>query len=398
MLRKELLFIIVYCSFSVMATCQNMTITLVDSANNSPIPYAHILYDQGITGTISNENGEFIIKYSGDSVQLRISHIAYETETINIIAYSNLTLKLQPNVALLDEVVVNARSQHYANLIFEKLRNTSQTFYGKAFYRQLSFHDTLCTEFVEAFYNVSVNRNGLEEIAVSQARFARKKQAKGDPPYLKYVNFSYLSTGFTLYVNQTEIGRPFTEDFFQKYDFFTLKKYLKSGETFVLIGFEPTNDNDGILMARGQLTYNVTRDKIVSYTMSLQHSLGLELQQANGKQNATIANPEYIWKVYFDEEHPYVNLIQMQFSYDFKQGDIITPSKVVSNFFVYQQVSKKPKKLRAPGLYVEDVAIFEKARYRPRFWKENPIIKRTAKEEKIISTFEQENAFGTYFK
>jgi hypothetical protein len=74
------------------------------------------------------------------------------------------------------------------------------------------------------------------------------------------------------------------------------------------------------------------------------------------------------------------------------------PSRVSSKFVVYQLLDKTPKNLHSAGLELEDVSNFEEAKYKPKFWMNNPVIKRTAEEEAIIASFDKSNAFGTYFK
>uniref|UniRef100_UPI004049A87A hypothetical protein n=1 Tax=Fulvivirga sp. TaxID=1931237 RepID=UPI004049A87A len=86
------------------------------------------------------------------------------------------------------------------------------------------------------------------------------------------------------------------------------------------------------------------------------------------------------------------------FTYKMKQKNQITSAQIQSNFFMYEQTSKVSSKLRGVSKDSEDVSIFENAKYRPKFWKDNPIIKRTPLEDQVIKSFEKENAFGTYFK
>jgi hypothetical protein len=54
---------------------------------------------------------------------------------------------------------------------------------------------------------------------------------------------------------------------------------------------------------------------------------------------------------------------------------------------------KSGKKLDSKDKLIEKI---DKTKYDSEFWKNNPIVKRTNVEEKIIKTFETSNAFGTF--
>jgi len=76
----------------------------------------------------------------------------------------------------------------------------------------------------------------------------------------------------------------------------------------------------------------------------------------------------------------------------------VLKATVNSKAVLFEKNTKKFRNLREPSLELEDLKSVSKVRYRKRFWKDNPIIKLTSEEEKIIRSFEEENAFGTYFK
>lgn len=373
---------------------------MVDSLNNEPIAFTHISFPKSSRGVVSNENGEFIIEAAELPIEINISHVAYLNKKITLTADTDTTITLSPNVRMLEEIVVDAGAFNLANKIFQQLKDKHlNVYYGKAFYRQVAVHDTIPTEFIEAFYDLSIRYDGINKVAVEQARFARKVGDPDQQMYLKFRNFSYLSTGFNLYAeaNSSSVGRPFGEDFFNTYHFSISKKYFKGGEEFVVLDFKPGN-NPQNLMGAGNVVYNKSRGKIMKYTMTLNNALGADEDLSEANPGLTLLEPGYKWIISFDEDHPYPSLIQVFFTYKLKQNTGIADSQIQSNFLVYEQTTKPSKKLRTVEKYAEDVSIFENAKYRSKFWKDNPIIKRTPAENKVIKTFEDQNAFGTYFK
>lgn len=400
MFNKSFLSFLFFTILSISTYSQIINIVLIDSLSKEPVPFAHISFPERSKGIVTNENGEFILEASELPVEICISHIAFLNKKIILSSDTLTNIGLSPNVRVLDEIVVNASAYTLANKIFKKLKEEKpEVYYGKAFYRQLAVHDTLPTEFIEAFYDLSTQYDGIKQVAIEQARFARKV---GDPEkqlYLKYSNFSYLSTGFSLYAeaNSSSIGRPFGEDFFNNYHFSILKTYLKHGEEFVVLDFKPENNHHN-LMGAGQIVYNKSKGKIMQYTMTLDHALGVDANTNKANSEMRLLEPQHKWIISFDEDHAYPTLIQVFFTYKLKQNDNIAKARVQSNFLVYEQTEKASKKLRAVEKDAENISIFENAKYRPNFWKDNPIIKRTPEEDKVINTFEEQNAFGTYFK
>ncbi|MEA1897505.1 MAG: carboxypeptidase-like regulatory domain-containing protein, partial [Bacteroidota bacterium] len=99
------LILAVYNSFSQDIT-QNITGSVLDNVSNEPLPNANIIlkYSSPPLGTVSNENGQFILKdISVGTISLRISYLGYQSLDLD-----NLTLK--PG----KEMVITARLEEMA--------------------------------------------------------------------------------------------------------------------------------------------------------------------------------------------------------------------------------------------------------------------------------------------
>ena len=83
--------------------------TVVSSENGEPVVGASITEIGSTRGTISDNKGAFQLNVDG-SAKLKISFLGYKT--IEQRAKSNMNVKLVPDNALLDEVVVVGYGQH----------------------------------------------------------------------------------------------------------------------------------------------------------------------------------------------------------------------------------------------------------------------------------------------
>nr|WP_294895299.1 TonB-dependent receptor [uncultured Pedobacter sp.] len=76
--------------------------------SGSPLPGANVSLKTGGQSTLTNMNGEFVLKIKGDAaVTLVISYLGFKTEEINAnMSTQNISITLQPSTSSLNEVVV----------------------------------------------------------------------------------------------------------------------------------------------------------------------------------------------------------------------------------------------------------------------------------------------------
>ncbi|HEX3006693.1 MAG TPA: carboxypeptidase-like regulatory domain-containing protein [Bacteroidales bacterium] len=133
---------------------------IIDANTKKPIPYTNIYLTNSNIGTISNNDGEFILKVPRNNVNapIRISYMGYKNQdlTIEQIEMKNNLIELSTEVVTLKELVI--RSNDPQNLIRSAIHNIPVN-YGTAPY--------LCT----AFYRESVMQNksyvGLAEAVLN---------------------------------------------------------------------------------------------------------------------------------------------------------------------------------------------------------------------------------------
>jgi hypothetical protein len=145
---------------------------VTDSSTKKPIPYANIYLLNSNIGTISNNDGEFILKIPQNKTNqsVRFSFMGYKNQdlTIDQIQLNNNLIELTTEVVTLKELVI--RSNDPQNLIRSAIHNISAN-YGTAPY--------ICT----AFYRESVMQNkqyvGLAEAVLNiyKSRYSNEYEA-----------------------------------------------------------------------------------------------------------------------------------------------------------------------------------------------------------------------------
>ncbi len=94
-------------NFNVLEQQQSRKLSgVVTDDNGEPLIGATILQKNTSNATISDANGRFTVNVSGDSPVIEVSYVGYLTKTIKIGNRTSLTIKLQEDSKLIDEVVV----------------------------------------------------------------------------------------------------------------------------------------------------------------------------------------------------------------------------------------------------------------------------------------------------
>lgn len=402
-MKVALLWLFIFTA-SVLSYSQQVTGVVIDNATSEPIPFAHIYSPISKIATVSNEQGAFTVnRVSGEAVDtLYISHISHDPKKVVFgDVDTELVIRLTKSTLVLEDVVIREDAADIALLAFSQLRE-SRIQFSKAFYRQITQVGNEPSEFIEVFYNSSVTRSGFDKIAVDQARFARKRE--GD---FRFTNFSYLTFSFPVSKDTSRmVGLPFS-DKFDEYTFRLNKRFVKGNDTYVQVMCQPpknTNPEDSLdLFLSAEFTFNTTQNRLVEYRASIDHGLGADdFKVRNTEDEMEASNTHYEWHVAYSESEKSarysIDYINVNYGFDLVINGESKPATVTSTTLIFEKDIKAPKRLKEPGIAQDDLFTAQKAKYKPRFWKDNPVIQLTPEQEKIIATFELENAFGSYFK
>lgn len=372
---------------------------ILDSSSHEPIPFAHIYSSN--TGTISNVDGKFVINHSlKGKTSLVVSHVSYKSLGLMVENDTSLVIYLTLDVTSLDDVVIDGSAREIARTLFEKMKLAStQENFGKAFYRQITKYSNQPTEWIEGFLDVSYNRSRIRKYDLTQARVAAKSALIGQDSIFIPINGIFYYSFFPLYVETVKsnnLSIPFSENEFEDYHFYVEKQFMKGQDTMFVISFKPIGEMDSEATASGSFTYNYSTQ--IFYEMELEYNnLGLISRDPNNKYEIIESQGTVVFN-YNQDNNNDIEYIFWDCPFKFTYDDKTYDASINTMLYLYERGAKKSRRLSKPDFSVSTFEKFYEAKYRPRFWKDNPIIKRTQEEENIISSFETENAFGTYFK
>ncbi|WP_199119224.1 carboxypeptidase-like regulatory domain-containing protein [Pedobacter sp. ASV28] len=223
MLHYRLLFLMLITCINSYA--QNIQGKVVDELTGTGIPFVSI----GIMGTnnatVSNENGEFVLKSANFPAKLRYSHVSYFTADQEVTSPSTtLLVKLKPAAINLNMVTVDPyKGLRILKAALEKARvNENLNFYGNAFYRQLTSLNDRPSQIYELFYDLELNAHKVKGWIAKQSRFAELNEKIA----FSLNNQSYLTFTFGGYLLPEKTGKFVSLNNLKDFDI-AVEKYIE---------------------------------------------------------------------------------------------------------------------------------------------------------------------------
>lgn len=150
LLKVMRILVILYLLLTTNLVCGQVKIAgiITDSQDKSPLPYASVHIKNSPIGTITNEQGEFVLNIPNNLIKdsLLVDFLGYSTFRASIASLNNRkknNIELQPDLHLLQEVVISANKGNVLRIIYEALTNIPNTHHNyplmyRAFYREMS--------------------------------------------------------------------------------------------------------------------------------------------------------------------------------------------------------------------------------------------------------------------
>ncbi|MGI9544492.1 MAG: carboxypeptidase-like regulatory domain-containing protein [Cyclobacteriaceae bacterium] len=378
-----------------------ITGTILDEESGDPIPYCNIIIKESFLGTSSNEEGEFILKLDSLPSNIIISNINYQRQEISVAEPGNIEVRLGSAYNILAEVEVQAdRFDEYAlDLVkkaFLKTRRFSNRFhYGKAFYRQKSKNADAFVELMEIFYDVRFTRNKLEDWQVQEGRYAEKRDQ------LLNRNFTLLSRLFPVLQPETDdVLLPVHEEAETFYDFY-LEDVIQVDERRV--GMVSCTPKDFVIKPamKGKLYIDLENHDVIKVIGEIKHDnfSVIKLTEKDGHWKNYQLKYEITYKTDSIGDL-LLDYIQVGQDFDYYIADELKYPVSTTSFLSFYEYYQ-PRKTRKLGGGIttrqQDREILDRIGYEPKFWENNPVVKRTPIEEEVINAFEENKAFGTIF-
>ncbi|GHT09393.1 hypothetical protein FACS189426_07670 [Bacteroidia bacterium] len=397
---KKIILITLYLSFSFIIHAQEIQYIIgavYDKASGEILVSASVYYDKNQKVTITNAEGEYQIEKIADADSLNFSYIGYATKKYNI---NNIPQKiyLEPAMTNLAEVVVTPFD---VNKFVKQVWNRYNEIYLKEstnkdnlslfFYRQISQTDTIYNEFIETFFTAANTYCVGNHFVFREGRYAK---IKSDSVYLfSGTNFfvvSRISPFSSINPSQKKSNTFLQPNFETIYEIKIDNRFFseENGDIIVLDFVPKPKSKEKLTLLSGKLY-------IRESDLSIVRMEGVSNQKikASGIKNQSLS-----FSVNYRDGlngYPQVETVKIETDYNFIIKKKTHKAHIVSTLFAvdqYYNPSDNTRKSETLNL----VEIIDKMKYHPEFWRNNPIVKRTAVDEKIIKSFENSNAFGTF--
>lgn len=380
-------------AFSTSAHAQTLQGKVVDAKTAEPIPFASIGIIGTNTATVTNENGEFILKVEKLPVKLRFSHVNYlilET-TINEVQNS-ATIKLNAAAINLNEVVIRPDAgKTLLRLGLQKAKQYLNTpFYANAFYRQLTSTNESPTEIHELFYDLNWNVKYIQGWKAKQSRFAEIN----DPTKFSLSNQSFLTFAYAGYIFPDKRARYVSVKYLDDYEIEVDRYIEQKDQDIAVITCKLKKTRKNLFYANSTYYIGVKDFKIYRlenkiHNMPCEFSPGLSLRFPSIVETIATFNGigQPIPVLESMSTKVYLGLTN--------NGKVI--NSVISSLLTVIKIDDKLKNQQFQGLNsdIKDKKVIQSIRYDANFWKNNPIVKQTTLEDAFIKMMESKQAFGT---
>lgn len=393
---------------------------LVNKTNNKVIPYCSISLMNSSIRTSSNELGEFEIKTTFLPAKLIFSHLSYKERTITVTNIkTKLTITLASLENVLDEIVIkavssNRKNDRYAfNLVkkaYERILFTSRknkNTYAKAFYRHKSKNDNKYTEFFEIFFDLHYNINGIKQWNIIQGRYALKRNS------INNKNFTLFSRILKSTQPKTnDIVFPLNPDAENYYKVDLVRTFILDSTKIAVIKFTPikgkkiapyavkpfSTSSKELPIFEGEAYINTSNYDVLKINYSI-HNDKIKLIRLK-ERNATRKNHKLSYEITFRKNSfnsLVIDYIKVDQEFDYYKGEkFITHLSSTSNLTFFEYYTNTSTRKRMRKQFRKRYSDWEKLNlvgYDKEFWLNNPIVKRTPIEKKVIADFEKQNKF-----
>lgn len=346
--------IVIFCALFLtvkMVTCQDGDIFIkgfVISDEGKPLPFASIQFNGTTNGTITNEDGLFIIdKNKLEENTISVSYIGYKT---NVFSFAddecNITIRLEKLDYSLNEIIIigtrDNLAYHLTKKLIKKYRFDTKTIKSKAFLSLYSqMEDPL--EIFEAFYNTDISQSS----AVNNLELKN-----GRAGLIKSGNFAFVSLNttdiicdFSPFKKTHEMKLPLTPTNLSvlmlksRYNM-NVKHIIDNGkEQISVITFTPKID-DGQYFS-GELYIDMGQNIIRKYVLKIKNTKRDFLRSIN--ENVTVDSLDIYLELNYSPENTYIQSIVYDYSFQLSNiPDKRIVTKTLLAFYDYNNPFNMP--------------------------------------------------------
>ncbi|MFA6277251.1 MAG: carboxypeptidase-like regulatory domain-containing protein [Pedobacter sp.] len=389
---KKYLICILLLAFLIKAKAQNIQGKITDEITGAGIPFVSV----GVLGTndatVSNENGDFVLKVAFYPAKLRFSHVSYlVTELTLTESIEKLAIKLRPATISLNLVTIDPYiGQRIVKAALEKARESAPVnFYANAFYRQLTTVNNKASQVYELFYDLKWNTKRIQGWVAKQSRFAELNEKVT----FSMNNQSYLTFSYSGYLLPDKGGKFINLATLNEYDFVIDKYIEQADQKIAVVTCKLKKFRKNLYYVNSTYYIGMDDSKIYRLENSV-FNLPIKLSEASLKYPPIVTTIA----TFNGNEHPIPVLesvsTKLNMSLNVKGRELNSGiSSLLTVYKVNDQLKNQP--FEALNRKTKDKTVIESIKYDATFWKNNPIVKQTTLEDSFIKMMESKQAFGT---
>ncbi|TKC10560.1 carboxypeptidase-like regulatory domain-containing protein [Pedobacter polaris] len=389
---KKLSLCILLVTFFIQVKAQNLQGRVIDEITGKGIPFVSVGSVGTNNATVSNENGDFILKPPTYPIKLRASHISYLLVELNLAQNPDkLVISLKPATLTLNVVTIDPfQGQRVLKAALElATANATTNFYTNAFYRQLTTVNNKPTQIYELFYDLKWNTKRVQGWSAQQSRYAELK----DGLAFSLNNQSYLTFSYSGYLMPEKGGKFVTLKNLGDFTI-TIDKYIEQASQKIAVvscKYKKGKKNQYYVNS----TYYIGIDDSKIYRLENNvYNLPISLSDATAKYPPAVTTVA----TFNGEGHPIPVLesVSTKFLITLAVKGQELNSGISSLLTVYKVDNDlKNQQFEALNRKTKDKKVIESIAYDSSFWKDNPIVKQTTLEDSFIKMMESKQAFGT---
>ena len=357
--------------------------TLSDKTTGSAVAFATVQL-KNAKSTLTNENGEFEISCPSLPAIVLISHLNYQSISIQVSTTDQpLKIKLVPQVVTLKDVTVGnpaiAIMQEASNKAYQ-IKN--QSFYGRAFLRQIAYEGEEPTYMNEIFFDAEWKPFSMVKWHPTQARHLQGANK------LSYDNMSFITFISSGYLSNNEFTKPMARRVDSLYNFKLVASYQQNGQEIVKINCIPkSGSKPKKLQFHGYYYVNTVTNDVLKIEGDIK---GLKL---SGWGPLTFKNKMATFSAQYKlnaEGFNVLDYVIFNTSNLFKIAGIkAKTTDVYSTLCMIDEQAGDKSELKSINIQINDSDLARKLSYTDEFWKNNQVIKRTEKEQTAIEILEK---------
>jgi hypothetical protein len=374
-----LLFFLFFSSACVLAQ-QKISGIVVEKNTGNPVVFATVqVKDQ--RSTLTNANGEFELTVATLPVNLLVTHLNYAGGSFEVKnTDEKLKIALDPQVMTLKEVTVgNPATAIMQDATDKALKTYNKPNFGKAFLRQIAYEADEPVYLNEIWLDAEWKPYGLIGWRPTEARHLQGKRG------ISYTNTSFFSFIFSGYLANSFHKKPLLRKVDSLYTFKLAGTYLQDGEEIAKIICTPKR---ALKEKRFEGAYYV--NTVTSNVLKIEGVIKGMFFKSSGpvsiKNKETVFIAQYRLNKQGDNVLDYsvfntTNRLKML-------GLGVQDTDLYSTLYMVDETIN-PNGLEEVSLTINDSNLVKAMTYNEDFWKKNPGIKRTEKEQAAIEILEK---------